>query len=319
MSCSKFVGILVAIVGLYASSVAHADLKLLTFNMWGAGRNAGKPVTETVAVLKAVDADIIGLQETRAEDDFCSKDDCPRPGESVAPALAEALGYHLYEQRQGTGPLWANAVLSRYPITGATENDTGVYVDVDGKSVVMFNLHLTDFPYQPYQLLGIGYEDAKPLKTADEAIAAAKAARGAELAVMLEDLKNARDTDVQIVNGDFNEPSFRDWSKRAVAAGQQPLVVEYPTTKKLESLGFKDAMRVIYPDEIARPAFTWTPTTAPDDSKDHHDRIDFIFVRGKAEVTGAGIVGEKHPEADIVVTPWPSDHRAVYATIRLTE
>jgi len=185
--------------------------------------------------------------------------------------------------------------------------------------VVMFNLHLTDFPYQPYQLLGIGYEDAKPLKTADEAIAAAKAARGAELAVMLEDLKNARDTDVQIVNGDFNEPSFRDWSKRAVAAGQQPLVVEYPTTKKLESLGFKDAMRVIYPDEIAKPAFTWTPTTAPDDSKDHHDRIDFIFVRGKAEVTGAGVVGEKRPEADIVVTPWPSDHRAVYATIRLTD
>ncbi|MFZ0546032.1 MAG: hypothetical protein WAM60_11370, partial [Candidatus Promineifilaceae bacterium] len=101
MSCSKFIGILVAIVGMCTSSVAHADLKLLTFNMWGARRNAGKPVTETVAVLKAVDADIIGLQETRAEDDFCGKDDCPRPGESVAPALAEALGYHLYEQRQG--------------------------------------------------------------------------------------------------------------------------------------------------------------------------------------------------------------------------
>lgn len=314
-----FIGVLIIIVGTCTTSVAYADLKLLTFNMWGAGRNADKPVIETVAVLRAVDADIIGLQETRAEDDFCTEDDCPRLGESVAPALAEALGYHLYEQRQGTGPLWANAVLSRYPITGATDNDTGVYIDVDGNSVVMFNLHLTDFPYQPYQLLGIDYDDANPLTTADEAIAAANAARGGELDVMLKDLESARATDVQIVNGDFNEPSFRDWSQRAVAAGQQPLVVEYPTTRKLESLGFKDAMRVIYPDEIARPAFTWTPTTASDDAKDHHDRIDFIFVRGKAEITGAGVVGEKHPEADIVVTPWPSDHRAVYATIHLTD
>jgi endonuclease/exonuclease/phosphatase family metal-dependent hydrolase len=157
------------------------------------------------------------------------------------------------------------------------------------------------------------------LKTVDEAIAAARAARGGELDVMLKDLASAHDTDVQIVNGDFNEPSFRDWTARAVEAGQQPLTVEFPTTKKLESLGFGDAMRVVYPDEVARPAFTWTPTKAPDDPAEHQDRIDYIFVRGKAEVTGAGIVGEKRPEADIVVTPWPSDHRAVYATIRLTD
>ena len=294
-------------------------MSILTFNLWGAGLNENKPVTETVAVLKAVDADIIGLQETRAEADVCTAEDCDAAGPSVAPALAEALGYHLYEQRPDGGPLWANAVLSRYPITAATDGDTGVYIDVDGKSVVMFNIHLTDYPYQPYQLTGIPYGDAKQLKTADEAIAAARAARGGELDVMLKDLASAHDTDVQIVNGDFNEPSFRDWTARAVEAGQQPLTVEFPTTKKLESLGFGDAMRVVYSDEVARPAFTWTPTKAPDDPAEHQDRIDYIFVRGKAEVTGAGIVGEKRPEADIIVTPWPSDHRAVYATIRLTD
>ncbi len=31
---------------------------------------------------------------------------------------------------------------------------------------------------------------------------------------------------------------------------------------------------------------------------------------------GADIIGEKGPEADIVVTPWPSDHRAVAAKVR---
>ena len=88
-------------------------MSILTFNLWGAGLNENKPVTETVAVLKAVDADIIGLQETRAEADVCTAEDCDAAGPSVAPALAEALGYHLYEQRPDGGPLWANAVLSR--------------------------------------------------------------------------------------------------------------------------------------------------------------------------------------------------------------
>jgi hypothetical protein len=32
-------------------------------------------------------------------------------------------------------------------------------------------------------------------------------------------------------------------------------------------------------------------------------------------VLSAGIVGEKAPEADLVVTPWPSDHRASMAVI----
>lgn len=64
-------------------------------------------------------------------------------------------------------------------------------------------------------------------------------------------------------------------------------------------------------------SFTWTPTTEPDDPEDHDDRIDFVFARApRLEVVAAGIVGEKPPEADIVVTPWPADHRAVVATVR---
>jgi exodeoxyribonuclease-3 len=50
---------------------------------------------------------------------------------------------------------------------------------------------------------------------------------------------------------------------------------------------------------------------------DHHDRIDFVLARGdELEVESASIVGEKKPEADVVVRPWPSDHRAVAATVR---
>jgi exonuclease III len=82
-------------------------------------------------------------------------------------------------------------------------------------------------------------------------------------------------------------------------------------------MGFVDAFREVHPDPVRRPAFTWTPTSSPTVKWDHHDRIDFILARGDdLSVENASIVGEKHPEADIVVTPWPSDHRAVAATVR---
>ena len=66
------------------------------------------------------------------------------------------------------------------------------------------------------------------------------------------------------------------------------------------------------------PAVPPTPTTAEDDPKDRHDRIDFVLFRGaRARVENAEVVGERPQRADIVVTPYPSDHRAVVATLRL--
>jgi exodeoxyribonuclease III len=119
------------------------------------------------------------------------------------------------------------------------------------------------------------------------------------------------------VFGDFNEPSGRDWTPAAVKAGNQPLAVDWPTTRALEDEGFVDAFRAANPDPVAKPAFTWTPTSKPTVDWDHHDRIDFVLARADGlEVESAAIVGEKRPEADVVVRPWPSDHRAVAATVR---
>jgi exonuclease III len=122
--------------------------------------------------------------------------------------------------------------------------------------------------------------------------------------------------DAAFVFGDFNEPSHRDWTEAAVKAGRQPLVVAYPTVKAIEDKGFIDTFRAVFPDPAAKPGFTWTPTSDPAATDDHHDRIDFVLARAKTlQVQEAGIVGEKSPEADIVVTPWPSDHRATYARV----
>jgi endonuclease/exonuclease/phosphatase family metal-dependent hydrolase len=298
-------------------AVAETTLTAMSFNIWGGGANEDKPVDETVAAIRAAGADIVGIQETRLEGDPCTADSCPPAGPSAAPAIAAALGYHLYEQTATNAALWANAILSRYPIGAATANDLGVAIDVDGRTVYAFNIHLDDSPYQPYQLLGIEYGDAPFIETAAEAIRFAEATRGPALDLVLEDLKAADGADAALLFGDFNEPSHRDWTGRAAAAGLQPLEVAYPTTLAIEGQGFVDVFRQAFPDEVRKPGLTWTPTSAPSDPEDHHDRIDFVFARAAGLVVErAGIVGEKAPEADVVVTPWPSDHRAVAATIR---
>lgn len=82
--------------------------------------------------------------------------------------------------------------------------------------------------------------------------------------------------------------------------------------------GFKDAWRTVYPDEMKNPGFTWSPMYKMNDPTTHHDRIDFVYFKGKGvEVIDTKIVGESKENADIVVVPYPSDHRAVVASFTL--
>jgi len=301
---------------LAAPASAETTLRIMSFNIWGGGGNEGKGVEETVAVLKAANPDIVGVQETRLEGEVCEADYCPAAGESVAKAIAEAMGYYYYDQTQENVALWANAILSRYPIGAATTHDLGVPIDVDGTTVWAFNIHLDDEPYQPYQLLGIEYGPAPFIKTEAEAQDYANQTRGPAMDLLFEDMQAAEGAAAVFVFGDFNEPSEHDWTEAAVAAGQQPVKVEWPTTHRLAEAGFVDTFRAANPDPVAKPAYTWTPQGDEKDPEDHHDRIDFAFAKAAGlTVLNAWIVGETGPRTDLGVDPWPSDHRSTLAEV----
>lgn len=294
---------------------ATADtLTVMSFNIWGGGANQGKGIDETVAAIRAAGAEVVGLQETRLEGDPCTADSCPPGGPSVAPAIAAALGWQVHDQTAENAALWANAVISAHPITGHSANDLGVKLDVNGREVWLFNIHHDDEPYQPYQILNIEYGPAPFVSTAAEAEDWARRTRGPAMDLLEADMAEAAAADLVLVTGDFNEPSHLDWTDAAAVAGQQPLPVAWPTTKRLTDAGFTDAYRAAHPDPVAKPAYTWTPMGDEADPEDHHDRIDFVFVKG-GSVAAAAIVGEEGPRSDIVAMPWPADHRAVVATI----
>jgi endonuclease/exonuclease/phosphatase family metal-dependent hydrolase len=306
-------------VALLALPAAAQDttLRVMSYNIWGGGMNEEKPIDETLAAIRAAGADIVGLQETRLEGDPCTAESCPPRGDSIAGALAEALGWQVHDQTAENGALWANAVISRFPITGTSPNDLGVALDVGGRTVWLFNIHHDDEPYQPYQAVGIEYGPAPFTKDPADLIDWANRTRGPAMDLLFADMAAAEGAAAILVTGDFNEPSHLDWTEAVVAAGMHPVAVEWPTTKRLTDAGFIDAYRAVFPDPVAKPAFTWTPMwSTEDDPEDHHDRIDFVFARGDGlTVTEAAIVGETGPRSDIASDRWPSDHRAVVAEV----
>jgi exonuclease III len=167
--------------------------------------------------------------------------------------------------------------------------------------------------------LNIPYADAPFLTTADQAVQAALDARGAQVRQLLAEVKAVDSREVPMfITGDFNEPSHHDWTAATAALNRCPLHVEWPTTKAVEKSGFIDSFRSVNPHPVQRPGYTWTPTTEITDPDDRHDRIDFVFVRATAvRINWVRIVGEAHEFADIVVKPYPSDHRAVVAEFEL--
>ena len=121
-----------------------------------------------------------------------------------------------------------------------------------------------------------------------------------------------------VVTGDFNEPSHLDWTKEVVATGRHPITVKWPGSQTFEKAGFQDSYRVVNPDPLTHPGNTWTPTAAPDDPNNHHDRIDFVMYRGEElKLVDSQVVGESEEFADIVIDPYPTDHRAVLATFQV--
>jgi len=300
----------VVLLATLAGGLSAAEtVRVMTFNLWHGGDAGKQPLDQSAAVIRAAQADVVGLQETHG---FEQEKGAGRPDHGRA--LAARMGWHYLDQGARTG------VLSRWPILTNTAARWGVLIrHPSGRSFHVFNAHLNHAPYQPYQLLGIPYANAPFLQTAEQAVDAARRARGGQVQRLLAELRPVLAAGGPVfLTGDFNEPSHEDWTARAVKAGRCPLEVRYPTTLAVVEAGMRDAFRQRHPDEIAAPGHTWTPVTRPEDPKDRHDRIDFVFSGGRGvRVTRCEVVGEDPAVAGVVVRPWPSDHRAVVATVEV--
>jgi exodeoxyribonuclease-3 len=272
-------------------------LRVMTYNACRGGTYQGQPLSQSARMIELAKADIVGMQEI---------------GDNI-PKLAELLGWNH-----------GSSFLTRYEIVDQARGIGkrpwyGIKVKLpSGKHAYAFNAHLPSGPNQAYQLLGLkgGYRTYPKIHTEEEAIAGAKKSRGKYIDRLLKLMKSFVDSEDPIfVVGDFNEPSHLDWTEAAAKAGHHPMKVAFPTSQRMVEAGFTDSYRTIHPDEAAKPGLTWSPVHEPKHPDHHLMRIDYVYFKGKGvEVNDAKIVGEDKEHADIVVSPYPSDHRAVVAT-----
>jgi endonuclease/exonuclease/phosphatase family metal-dependent hydrolase len=285
----------------------QVDLRVMSFNIWYGGVQVSQ--TELIDILKASDADIIGLQE---------------PDGQTA-ALAAAAGYPYVDLRRH--------ILSRFPLFDPklgerTETGQAVYplagLDADapqvwamvapGRVVALGNLHLTSDPYGPDLL-----RDGTPLPEALQGEADTRLAEIDAYAAGIAPLVQAG-TPV-IVTGDFNTPSHLDYTEAAI--GLRPAMtaaVPWPVTLRMEAAGFTDTFRAAHPDPVARPGVTYSPgfPWPVQRAGESLDRIDYVFA-ANATVRGAATWGEPdNPDVDRSFPRWPSDHRAVLADLSVT-
>lgn len=275
---------LIALIVSLQPAFPDETVRVLSYNILRGGVYEDQPLSRTIEVLKAANADLIGIQER---------------GSSLE-ALAEAIGFHAHPLGGSTG------ILSRYPIAGHSANGVTVVTD-RGTRIVIYNVHLAPYPYQPYDL-----RDGK-IETEDETLESARASRS--MTDVLGEMKNHLESGMPVfLVGDFNEPSHLDWTAEAVEKGMHPLVVAWPVSSDIIAAGMRDGYREIHPDPVTHPAFTWTPGYLPPTMTDDevHDRIDRVYVSGEGVVpVAAEVLGPDEDLSTIIVQPYPSDHRAV--------
>ena len=231
----------------YSLMAEQITLRVMTFNIWVGGAAGKQPLKQTTEAIIKARADIVGMQETMHGKSDSSK------------IIADSLGWYHFAQGGNT------SILSRYPIKEHTPNRWGTAIELNEETqIYFFNVHFRPSPYQPYQLKKIPYGNAPFIKTAEEAIEWASKARGDQVDRMLSEVNPAIKTGSPVfVTGDFNEPSFQDWTSAAAKQKIVPLPVQYPATLKVTQAGLIDTFRKVHPDEITNRGYTWTNKTKP--------------------------------------------------------
>lgn len=328
------------------NSFTDTNLKVMQFNVWQEGTSVTNGMTYIRNIINSVDPDIVCFSEVRNySGDWTAK---------IVKSLA-AVGktyYGAYVANTDVSliskyPISSSACV--FPLNNDRGSIASFVVNVNATPIVVCSAHLDYTYYATYLPRGYacggsgkyaGWNALSPFAPEKNITAIAtqnKASqRDEEIAAFIKYTKE--ETRPVLLLGDFNEPSCLDWTeKQANLYDHNGIVYEWNSTLSLKQAGFTDAYRQVYPDEVLNPGITW-PSVASNGGKstswtplsDERDRIDYIFFKGTGvSATAASLVGPQGCYAKNVVTianngsdifeasemPWPSDHKAVTASI----
>lgn len=321
-----------------------AQLNVLQMNIWQEGTIVEGGFEAIADEIVHTNADVVFFSEVRNYN-----------GKNFIPRILEALRLRgtTYYGEHSTLDV---GVLSKYPIT----EQQVVYPTAEGSgnilrssfrvgkhTIAAYSAHLDYKNYACY--LPRGYDGATwkkmdaPVSDADTVLIANRISKRDEsiktfLQVVQRDIDQGH---LILLGGDFNEPSHLDWQADTKELWEHNgLVVNWDCSIMLYDKGFKDAYRVLHPNPVTHPGFTFPSdnkkvpisklTWAPD--ADERERIDFIYYYPNKKIVpvSCAVVG---PSSSIVRSQrveeesqdrfllsrntWPSDHKAVLVTFKL--
>jgi len=321
------------------------ELSFLSFNIWQEGTSVPNGLQKICDIIIETNPDVVCFTEVRnyKNQDWTAK---------IANALAQK-GQKYFKGYTG-GDV---SFISKYPLDNGKQifSDQGTVVrfdlNVDGNIIIVSGAHL-DYTYYAsnlprgynggdpnWEIIDDGNGNPLPNTILDSILAYnLKSTRDEAIASFIDSVKS--ETKPLILMGDFNEPSFLDWTENTKNMfDHNGVVLPWYSTEKLHEEGFVDAFRNFYPNEITNPGFTWPSYTHEKESTswtplaDERDRIDYIFFKGnEIKIEDVSIVG---PKASYVYNnsetfntdnekfianhlPWPSDHKALMAKLKFT-
>lgn len=315
------------------------SIRVLQWNVWQEGTVVKGGYDAIVDEIVRLKPDFVTLSEVR---NYKNTSFAGRITESLCKRGETYYSFYSYD----TG------LLSRYPITDSLtvypciDDHGSIYrllCEAKGRKFAVYTSHLdyqNDTYYEVRGYDGNSWEEMPPLTDVREILRRNDRSRrdDAAKAFIAQADSDAVNGYTVIIGGDFNEPSFLDWTPRtADLYDHHGAIVPWTVTRMMAEAGFVDAWREVYPDEVSHPGFTYPAdnpdvevkrlTWAPKD--DERERIDYILYRGKdIKATSAYIFGPEgciarsqripNPTSDPFINPlgtWPTDHKGVLVTL----
>lgn len=244
-----------------------------------------------------------------------------------------------------------SGLLSRYPIKEyntvfpLNKDHGSIYkliATVNGREFAIYTCHLDYLDCAYYNVRGYdGYtwKETKRPETVDELLRLNDLSwRNDEAKVFINEAKHDLDKGrIVIFGGDFNEPSHLDWVESTKQLyDHHGMIVPWTVSTMLYRSGYKDSYRVIFPNPLTHPGFTYPSynpaakleklTWAP--KSDERERIDLLYFQGKGiKPIDAKIFGydtsvvrcapQKETSLDSFIAPvgvYPSDHKGLLVT-----
>lgn len=332
--------LLLCLCALPAAGRGGERVTLLQWNIWQEGTQVPGGYDAIVDELARLKPDFVTFSEVR---NYRGRPFTARLCRDLAVRGVQYHSFYSYD----------SGLLSRYPITDTTvvypcRDDHGsIYrlaCEAKGRRWAVYTAHLDYLNDTYYEVRGYdGNTWAEIPVLTDSAEIVRRNARSkrdeALTAFLSHAARDEAEGRVVVLGGDFNEPSWLDWTPATrYLYDHHGVVMAWPATRRLAEAGYTDVWRALFPDPVSRPGFTYpadNPAVSPTRLSwaplaDERERIDYLFVKGRGvSVSDAKVYGPKgsiaygrrvpNPVGGEPFLPplgvWPSDHKGLWAEI----